>query len=251
MERKKSVNPLKISRILILFVSTVLVIILTALTAFALPTGPSNIDPLGSSRYPVTPASNISAIAGNVTELNFQSNSVTNTWQGYFGNISGSITLGDANNNTLYDWTTASPNGEIYATRLATAPSWGTIQCADSAQIIQEDTDLNVNQSIDKDSVNKTFLNTTSHNTFYVGNITIDSAQNCYAVNLHDSTGTPSSNFQEVVLSDGSAIVYTAIISQDALGFDNRTHDFQMIVGEDGHNGDSGTTPYFFYVELG
>lgn len=234
---------------LMLFIS--LLLVLSAVDVFAVPTGPSNIDPFGSSRYPVTPASNFSAIAGNVTELNFQSNSVTNTWQGYFGNISGSIKLGDANNNTLYDWTSASPNGEIYATRSAIAPDWGVIQCADSTQIDQEDSDLDVNQSVDRDSVNRTFLNTTLFTTFYVGNVTIESSQNCYAVNLHDATGTPSSSFQEVLLHDGSIMVYAAVISQDALGFDNRTHDFQMIVGEDGHDGDSSSTPYYFYVELG
>ncbi|MGV8141648.1 MAG: hypothetical protein ACP5NW_04375 [Candidatus Woesearchaeota archaeon] len=245
----KQISLKKLLRALLLLFSIMLV--LSVGNVFAVPTGPSNIDPFGSSRYPVTPASNFSAIAGNVTELNFQSNSVTNTWQGYFGNISGSINLGDANNNTLYDWTSASPNGEIYATRSAVAPDWSLIQCASSAQVNQEDTDLNVNQSIDRDSVNRTFLNTTLFTTFYVGNVTIDSSQNCYAVNLHDSTGTPSSNFQEVILHDGSVAIYAAIISQDALGFDNRTHDFQMIVGEDGHNGDSSTTSYYFYVELG
>lgn len=231
--------------------ATLLISVLAVLDVTAEPTGPSNIDPLGSSRYPVTSASNISAIAGNVTELNFQSDSVTNTWQGYFGNISGSILLGDVNNNTLYDWTSASPNGEIYATRSSSAPVWSTIQCAAAAQIDQEDLDLNVNQSVDQDSVNRTFLNTTSFNAFYVGGVPINSTQNCYAVNLHNSSGVPSSDFQEVLLYDGASIVYASIISQDAAGFDSRTHDFEMIVGEDGHNGDVNPTLYYFYVELG
>jgi hypothetical protein len=252
LEKMKQRDSESLSKTSILFVSMILTIILSAWSAFALPTGPSNIDPLGSSRYPVTSASNISALAGNVTELNFLANSVTNVWQGYFGNISGSIKLGDVNNNTLYDWTTASPSGEIYATRSGTTPAWDTIQCADSAQINQEDLDLTVNQSVEKDSVNNTFLNTTSFNIFYVGNITIDPAvQNCYAVNLNDESGSPSSDFQEVILNDGSAIVYAALISQNALGFDTGTHDFQMIVGENGHNGDTSTTEYYFYVELG
>lgn len=225
--------------------------ILTAWTVVAVPTGPSIIDPISSDRYSLNAASNTSAIAGNVTELNFESNSITNTWQGYFGNITGSILLGDSNNKTLYDWTSASPNGEIYATRSASLPDWGTIQCANEAQIIQEDTDLQVNLSVDQDAVNRTFLNATSFNTFYVGSVNINSTQNCYAVNLHNSTGAPSSDFQEVLLHDGgSAPIYTALIKQDADGFDGRTHDFEMLVGENGHNGDTNPTPYYFYVEL-
>ena len=221
------------------------------LNVVAEPTGPSTITPGANSRYPVTTASNTSAIAGNVTELNFESNSVTNTWQGYYGNISGSIKLGDANNNTLYDWTTASPSGEIYATQSAVTPNWSNIVCANSTQTDAEDIALGINPTVDQDSVNRTFNNVTSFTTFYVGNININSAQNCRAVNLHNDTGMPSSDFQEVLLNDGSAMVYTALIKQNAMGFDGNPHDFEMIVGENGHNGDTTPTPYYFYVELG
>ena len=224
--------------------------IFVAWNVVAIPTGPSNINIISSSRYPVTLASNTSAIAGNVTELNFVSNSVTNTWQGYYGNISGSIKLGDANNNTLYDWTTASPNGEIYATRTSGVPSWASVACANQVNVTAEDTILGVNVSVDQDSVNKTFLNTTAFSTFYVGSLNINSSQNCRAVNLYNGTAAPSNNFQEVLLNDGTNMIYTALITKDANGFDNRTHDFQMLVGENGHNGDVAATPYYFYLEL-
>ncbi|MGV8085989.1 MAG: hypothetical protein ACP5N1_00005, partial [Candidatus Woesearchaeota archaeon] len=98
---------------------------------------------------------------------------------------------------------------------------------------------------------NRTFLNTTNFDAFFVSNININSTQNCRAVNLYNSTGASSEDFQEVLLHDGAAVIYTAIIKQDSLGFDDRTHDFQMLVGENGHLGDSTSTPYYFYVELG
>jgi hypothetical protein len=229
----------------------IMLLLLSACIAAAEPTGPSNLNQISSSRYPVTSASNISAIAGNVTELNIESNSITSTWQGYFGNISGSILLGDSNNNTMYDWTSASPTGEIFATRNVTTPTWSNIRCANGTHIDGEDAALGVTQITDQDSVNRTFLNTTAFNAFYVGNININITQNCFAVALHNSTNGPSDNFKEVLLYDGSSMIYTAIITQDSLGFDNRTHDFEMLVGEDGHNGNSATTPYYFYVELG
>jgi len=242
---------MRFTKILLISYILMFLLVLTVRTATAEPTGPSNIDPISTSRYPVTSATNISAIAGNVTELNFESNSVTNTWQGYFGNISGSILLGDANNNTLYNWTSASPGGEIYATRSGTAPNWDNIRCATTAELDAEDTTLGVNSSIDQDSVNRTFLNDTLFDNFYVGNININTTQNCYAVNLNNNTGAPSADFQEVLLHDGAALIYTSVISQDAVGFDGRAHDFEMMVGEDGHNGDSNPTVYYFYVELG
>ena len=227
------------------------VLVLAVFTAVAVPNGPSNINVLGSSRFPVASASNTSAMAGNVTELNFQSNTVTNTWQGYYGNVSGSIKLGDSNNNTLYDWTAASPNGEIYATKASATPTWASIACANPTQIIAEDTSIGADPSFDQDSANKTFANVTSFNQFYVGNVNINTSQDCYAVQLNNASNVPSNNFQEVLLHDGSSLIYTSVLTQDANGFDNRTHDFEMIVGENGHNGDSTATPYYFYVELG
>jgi len=224
--------------------------ILSLQSAVAEPTGPSSIDPIGSSRFPVTSASNISAIAGNVSELNFESNSITNTWQGYFGNISGSILLGDANNNTLYNWTSASPNGEIYATRSSTAPSWATIGCADETELNTEDTDLGVNSTVDQDAVNRTFLNTTAFSAFYVGNVNINSTQDCRATHLNDENGAPSSAFAEVLLSDTTNLIYTGLITTPTVGFDNRTHQFQMLVGENGHSDNTDVTPYYFYLEL-
>jgi hypothetical protein len=69
-------------------------------------------------------------------------------------------------------------------------------------------------------------------------------------------------NYQEVLLAvnHSQTIIYTTIIendilgnSTDPIGYDNNTHDFQMIVGDDGHVGPNldTTTTYYFYVELG
>ena len=237
-------SPSKIS--LIFFVGLLLVA-----SVFALPTGPTTITVLGSSRYPTTSPTNVTAIAGNVTEINFGTNGITQTWQGYFGNISGTIILGDSNNNTLYDWNSASPSGQIYATRNSSTPNWAIVRCANSTEINSEDTALGVNESNDQDSADKTFLNTTTFNQFYVGNKIINTSQDCYAVQLFNSSAQPSTDFQELLLSDNSSMIYTSLITKNSVGFDNRTHDFEMLVGENGHLGDATATPYYFYLELG
>ena len=43
---------------------------------------------------------------------------------------------------------------------------------------------------------------------------------------------------------------YEALLNEDVLGFDNTAHDFEMLVLENGHETDTSTTTYFFYVEL-
>jgi hypothetical protein len=61
--------------------------------------------------------------------------------------------------------------------------------------------------------------------------------------------------FDEVLLTDGSAapqnIIYTSILNQDTVGFDGGTHDFEMIVLENGASGKATATNYYFYLELG
>ena len=56
--------------------------------------------------------------------------------------------------------------------------------------------------------------------------------------------------FEEVLLSDGTNTVFAALLEEDMSGFDGSSHDFQMMVLENGHGTDTDTTPYFFYIEL-
>jgi hypothetical protein len=238
---------LRIIRIISLFTLT----LITCAAAIAAPSGPGTVTTVSSSRFGSVPGYNLSAIAGNVTELSINGTTITQTWQGYFGNITGKIVLGNANNQTFYDWNLASPRGEIYATRTSSVPSWANVRCANFTNVNSEDAALGVNQANDADSVNRTFLNTTDFTSFYVGSVLINNALGCYGTRMYNATGVKSSTtFAEVLLHDNTNLIYTALLDQNALGFDNRNHDFEMLVGENGHSGDSTVTPYYFYLEL-
>jgi len=256
-----------------------MIVALISLSTFisALPAGPETITRPYDTRWATWDALNQTAIAGNVSELNFDASTITRTYQGYVGNVTGWIVLGDANNNSLYDWTLASPQGEIYAVRTDVVPDWGSTACASPAHIATEDTRLNVNETIDEDSVNNTFVvggapdqlirfpgvaaDLAYHPQFWVANQSI-AAGSCAQATLYNSTYEPSSDFKEVLLEDASTnyIIYTAIISHtinpfgDSTGFDGRVYDFQMLVGEDGHGIEDGvtatTSTYWFYLEL-
>lgn len=219
-------------------------------SVWALPSGPTGVSILGSGRYSTSSAANISAMAGNTTEINLNGTTITQTWQGYYGNVTGTIVLGNSNNQTLYNWNLTSPSGQIYATRVASVPSWTSVRCANQTEVDLEDLALGVNSSRDGDSVNRTFTNTTTFNQFFVGSLNINTSQNCRAVHLFNSTGEASPDFAEVLLSDTNNVIYTGLISNPALGFDNRTHQFEMLVGQDGHLGGPASTPYYFYLEL-
>ncbi|MGV8086785.1 MAG: hypothetical protein ACP5N1_04085 [Candidatus Woesearchaeota archaeon] len=258
------------------------VIALFSLSIFvsALPAGPKTLEVVGDSRWPTWDSLNITAIAGNVSELNFNSSTITRTYQGYFGNITGLIVLGDSQNNTLYDWSIASPQGEVYAVRSVTVPAWGYVTCAAQWELQEEDLALGVNETIDEDSVNRTFVvggaqdqidrfgsSELVHPQFYVANQSV-AANDCPLAVMYNSSSMPSPYFKQVLLSDNTNtnasdtgfVIYTAIIAHtlnpfaESDGFDQRTHDFEMLVGEDGHGAQDGatatTSTYWFYLEL-
>ena len=69
---------------------------------------------------------------------------------------------------------------------------------------------------------------------------------------IYGDTGAGvDTEFEEVLLKGGSnETIFASILEEDMLGFNDASHDFQMLVLEDGHGTDTATRPYYFYVEL-
>lgn len=219
------------------------------------------------------------AYAGNLTQLNVKGFSPTQTWQGYFGNVSGTIQLADASDNVMYNWTLAEPQGEIYASRLNNV-DWSRIQCfnftADSTlasadevagatsvhgkNLADYETEFGI-RSDDVDGIDETFTragtheqgNGFSHSLFYANNLEF-AAGECPSTSLFGANGDVNdANFEEVLLYDQANhdLIFASILDEEATnGFDGNDYDFQMLVLENGHGTDTDTTVYHFYVEL-
>ena len=233
-----------------LVLSTMFGLVLYAALAMAQPSGPSSINVLGSERANITNAAvSVTAQAGNLTELTIDASAITAAWQGFYGNITGSITLENANGDTFYNWSgLGSISGEVYASRNDSVV-WGSINCTNSTEIANENIYLGKVAS-DADDVTGTF-NQTNHPSFEVGSTTIG-ANSCNSTNAFINTGQSLTDNYQVLLADGSSnIVYTALIDDNQIGFDASQHDFQLLVGENGNATQASTlTPYFFYIEL-
>lgn len=214
----------------------------------ATPNGAETVTPGTSTRAAVDNASNHSALAGNVTELVIFGSSVTQSWQGYYGNVSGAIELSDASGNPMYNWSLATPSGEVFAS-IASSVTWASINCFNwTADGVTLEESFNVNDSLD--GVNETFTAANAHDVFYVGNKEFTEGE-CMSTRVFDNTGTGvNDKFEEILLHDGSNTVFASLLENDMTGFDGASHDFEMLVLEDGHGEDSSTTPYFFYIEL-
>jgi len=219
-----------------------------------------------------TPGQDNNAFAGNITELLIPGGSgITQSWQGYFGNVTGTIILADISNNIMYNWSLVSPEGVIMAST-NNSIFWDSIQCFNysasgnytsetgggginlfGTNLTQLESRYNINSN-DLDGVDETFYlsGLGTHNTFYINHNEFSEGE-CYNTRIFDSTGSGiDNNFEEVLMYEpiSYSVVFTAILNEDVSGFDKNPHDFEMLVLEDGHGIDTQVSVYYFYAEM-
>jgi len=255
-----------------ILVATLVLSVSLSFVAGVTPNGAS-ITEENSTAAPTDTAGQDEAIAGNVSLLTISAYSTTQTWQGYFGNISGAIQLTDASDNVLYNWSLANPSGEVYSSANESI-SWVNIQCfnftaaggysdesgnggqtnVDGTNLTTLETQYNLNASAG-DGVDETFTlsGAGSHDVFYTANQQFSEGE-CRSTRVFGDSGAGVSNeFEEVLLYEPTtqSVVFASLIeSGSVLGFDNNDYDFEMLVLEDGHGVDTSSTTYYFFVEL-
>jgi len=248
------------TQMLRLLLCIILVVGLTTLVFATEPTGSNSIEQITSSQrtnFNDTAKTTI-AQSGNLSQLEINITKQSNFWQGYYGNVSGTITLDDGNNLAMYSWGgVADVSGNIYATEAASV-AWTSLLCANLNPTMQtfnctgqnEDclnlTDMYTKygmNSTDKDGIDKTFTG--------LNNIKVDtlSLTSCPATNMYQNSSAQSTRWNETILTvnNTETLIYAAQTENNIYGFNNKTWDFQMLVGV---NKAVGTTTYYFYVEL-
>jgi len=225
------------------------------------PLGVRTITPGVSSRLNTSlhlPASLDSVTAGNITEINLTAISTTKSWAGYYGEITGTLTLEDSEGYVFYNWSTMEPKGEVYSAIVDTI-DWSAIVCfafdgsngnfdVDAAEGwygIQDD---------DEDGINETFNELSAQ--YQVGTIIVN---NCPMTNPYRlGLGGTHTDFENSLLTDTDALIFTAIIENneadnnvDVEGYNGVTHDFQLLIAENGQDGNEDTpTTYYFWAEI-
>ena len=214
----------------------------------AIPTGP-DIENKGVENGSDRPATSLTTTGGTIATLVLNATTQNPHWKAYVGNVTGTWVLEDANNYSIYEWSLSTIAGEVYVTRDGSI-TWGSIECANSTHISAEETIMNHTSGAD-DSINNTFILTT-HDPFWTGDIefTADECDHTLLTYVNDTTQTSTENFQEILLYEGSSLVYTTLLEDSVQGFDLYYYDFQLIVAENGVDEPPSSTPYYFYVEL-
>jgi hypothetical protein len=253
-------------RKLLFFIGLVLIQLLSLGMILAISPNGAQLTGIKNETAQTAAPTSAQAIAGNVTELNIFGYSTTQTWQGYFGNITGTIQLVDGAGNAMYNWSATNPEGEIFAS-LNDSLIWTNIQCfnftadgsysGDSSQsgntslhgmnLTQLESNFNIEPN-DVDGVNETFV-FQDHPLFYVNSLMFSQGE-CKNTRIYNSSGQGA--FDEVLLysPDNRQVVFASILKDNAIGFDGRAYDFEMLVLEDGHGADISTSTYYFYLEL-
>ena len=221
-----------------------------AIISHAAPSGPT-VTYLFNETKPASAARLLNTSGGSITTMALNATTQNPRWKAYVGNVTGTLTLDDANDNTLFQWSLTSVTGEVYATRAPGSLNWSGTNCSNASHMSLEELALNLSNK--DDNISRTF-NTKIHNGFYVGTREI-LTNSCFSVHTFINSTTQQSRFEEVVLYDGTNetngnIIFSTILEQDKYGFDNNTYDFQMILPENGLPTWSSSTAYYFYVEL-
>src|SRR3989338_2058551 len=213
------------------------------------PSGPT-ITFMNNETKATSGAATINTSGGSITTVILNTTTQNLRWKAYVGNVTGTLTLDDASDNTIFDWTVTLVQGEVFATRYSGSVNWTGINCSNSTHITNEN--KAINHTNRDDNITATFSQQL-HSGFYVGTRQI-LANTCKSLHTYVNSTSQNSRFEEVAMYDGAKstgghVVYAAPLEQDQYGFDNSTYDFQMIVPENGLPGFQSSTAYYFYVE--
>ncbi len=202
---------------------------------------------------------------GYIHEMNFNESQQTPRWKAYVGNITGELSIGDGTY-SLYDWPLTTVVGELFATRYTGTvgslrqgasvgtPIWANVACATQAAVINETSKLNHNATLDVDAMSRTFKQLGTFTNFRVGDKSVDT-NNCYGAFLNQGGADQSTDWQQVVLEDSGDsanhdVMYAVQLENATAGFNNGLYDYQILLPENGAEGDQDNTAYYFYIEL-
>jgi hypothetical protein len=224
-----------------------LFVVLSCSSVFADPTG-STVSGNTTVSAPTPAPAMMNNSRSTITTMVLNSIQQSSYWKAYVGNISGSLSLQNDLNYTIYSWDLTTTTGQVYASRYNNV-TWSGMTCASTATVGGEETFHNMTNTAD--NITRTF-NWTVHKQFLVGPSTIgQNSCNSTVTWINGTRQAPTTGipYQEVLIQDANSyLIYLTGINDNQQGYDNQSYDFQMIVAESDRK--ATPTPYYFYVEL-
>ena len=222
-----------------LFLSALMVLSIFAMAAVPVSAGPGTTSASGgSSTNPGPTASTaVTTEGGKITEVDLTADSYTERWAGFYGNVTGTISLGSGSAD-LYQWTwTPASEGEVIASTDGSGITWASLVNGAASEV-----DTQWGFSSGSDQAADAFGGS---NSFTIGDETMTGAP------ATDTLGTDA--YKTAIVKDNSTVtakadlLFVVNIINDGNTF-NGIHDFEMIVPT--NDAVDQTENYYFYVEL-
>jgi len=213
--------------------------ILLSATAFAdtVPGGANITQDTDQGSYPTPIPQSANFTGGNISLINLSTEMSTVRWVGLFGNVSGTINLGDSGNNVLYRW---QAQGRYVFASISNAIDWANLAPATVPNVLAVYPFL----ANGTDNYTTTFTNTGDIDSEIIGPI----ANIDYALTLNVS----GDDFWETYAledSDADIIFMGAVNATGAPAYNGLDVNYQMIIPENGVL-NSIPTEYYLWVEL-
>ena len=182
-----------------------------------------------------TATTTVDAEGGNVTYVDVSSNVVTSRWAGFYGNVSGSLLLGDVSDNTFYQWSVSDLTGAVVYAANNTVSDWtgGNIE-----PLANADAPSWVNGA-NTDNFTTTFSSTEA----FVSS-SLNEAGTPFVTTFNGSGVAGDLKTYALRSATDDANIWAGLVVDDTNGFNNATVDYQILLPAQ-----TGTT-YNFYLEL-
>src|SRR3989344_3194316 len=167
----------------------------SAVLVYAAPSGPI-VTLISNETKSAAPATKINTTGGSITIMRLNATTQNPRWKAYVGNVTGTLTLDDANDNSIFQWSLTAVTGEVYATRASGNINWSGVNCSNLSHIALEEAALNHTNK--DDNITSTF-SSQLHNSFYIGTKQIFS-NTCFSVHTFVNSSSQSARFEEVAL---------------------------------------------------
>lgn len=205
--------------------------------------GGVSVDATDLGRFDDTNTESVDTDAGNITQVDLQANQSTMRWTAIFGNVTGDIKLGDADGDYIYNWTAI---GRVVYASVDATPDWANLEDALYADVtgalayLADDTDA--------DSYDNTFSGDLTTDTLDSDMFTISSDY----VDTYDSSQALTWRTFSLMDGGGTAddLVFAAEVQDGGDSYKGSVVDYQMLLPEDGTQGDTTLTTYNLWVEL-
>ncbi len=209
--------------------------------SMAVTPGGASVNTISSASYSGSTAGTVSVTAGSIQEANLTAKQSTYYWAGLFGNATGQIVLGDNANNQMFVWNAVGV--AVYAAvtnAIDWVNPWSTANCTDM------DNSFTYLQNAHSDSCANTFTANDSFSSVATG----QSVTNTSEAITNDNTGTAYWKTMIVKDANGNIIFISPVDQNGHAAYNGTTAEYQMILPEDGSNGNTQATQYYLWVEL-